>query len=171
MTTAAIPNRSVFRAQEVCDIAQVQPYVLKSWEAEFPDLGVAKTASSPRIYRKADVERVLRLKHLLFVEGLTLAGARKRLTEEGALPVEETVTDEAVAELIDDETRQNLRDVRRGLHWILGVLNGDGVSPEDFVLTASPRLPARSAQRSKAPARKLVAAKASSKKPVKGKRR
>jgi DNA-binding transcriptional MerR regulator len=160
----------VFRAQEVCDIAQVQPYVLKSWEAEFPDLGVAKTASSPRIYRKADVERVLRLKHLLFVDGLTLAGARKRLSEEGVIATEEPVTDAAVAELIDDETRQNLRDVRRGLQWILSVLNGDGVSPEDFVLTASPRLPARPA-RAKAPARKFVAAKTSNRKPIRGKRR
>src|SRR6476620_1203391 len=78
-----IPNRQVFRAQEVCEIADVQPYVLRSWEAEFPDLGVAKSASSPRMYRRADVERVLRLKHLLFVDGLTLAGARKQLIQEG----------------------------------------------------------------------------------------
>ena len=74
-----IPNRSLFRQPEVCEIAQVQPYVLRSWEAEFPDLGVAKTAGGPRVYRRADVERVLRIKHLLFVEGLTLAGARRKL--------------------------------------------------------------------------------------------
>ena len=43
VTTAEIPNRSLFRQPEVCEIAQVQPYVLRSWEAEFPDLGVAKT--------------------------------------------------------------------------------------------------------------------------------
>src|ERR671929_1280197 len=79
---AQIPNRSLFRQPEVCEIAQVQPYVLRSWEAEFPDLGVAKTAGGPRVYRKSDVERVLRLKHLLFVEGLTLAGARRKLSEE-----------------------------------------------------------------------------------------
>lgn len=170
MTTAAIPNRAVFRAQEVCDIAQVQPYVLRSWEAEFPDLGVAKTATSPRVYRRADVERVLRLKHLLFVDGLTLAGARKRLSEEGALPIEETVTDAAVAELIDDETRQHLRDVRRGLQWILGVLSGDGVTPEDRVLVASPRLAARPT-RGKPPARKPVAARSAAKRAGKGKRR
>jgi DNA-binding transcriptional MerR regulator len=71
-----IPNRSLFRQPEVCEIAKVQPYVLRSWEAEFPDLGVAKTEGGPRVYRRADVERVLRLKHLLYVEGLTLAGAR-----------------------------------------------------------------------------------------------
>ena len=74
MTTLAIPNRPVFRAQEVCELADVQAYVLRSWEAEFPDLGVAK-ATGPRVYRRADVELVLRIKHLLFVDGLTLAGA------------------------------------------------------------------------------------------------
>ena len=58
--TVEIPNRSLFRQPEVCDIAQVQPYVLRSWEAEFPDLGVAKTKGGPRVYRRADVERVLR---------------------------------------------------------------------------------------------------------------
>ena len=58
--SVAIPNRTVFRSQEVCDIAWLQPYILRSWEAEFPDLGVAKTANGPRVYRKADVERVLR---------------------------------------------------------------------------------------------------------------
>ena len=84
MASVEIPNRSVFRAAEVCELAAVPPYVLRGWEAEFPDLGVAKTAGAPRVYRKADVEKVLRLKHLILVDGLTLAGARKRLIEEGA---------------------------------------------------------------------------------------
>src|SRR5688500_19803139 len=84
VSTVEIPNRSLFRQPEVCEIAQVQPYVLRSWEAEFPDLGVAKTKDGPRVYRRADLERVLRLKHLLFVDGLTLAGARRKLAEEGA---------------------------------------------------------------------------------------
>ena len=77
-----IPSRSLFRQPEVCEIAQVQPYVLRSWEAEFQDLGVAKVQGGPRVYRRADVERVLRIKHLLFVEGLTIAGARRKLQDE-----------------------------------------------------------------------------------------
>ena len=39
-----IPNRALFKAAEVCDLVQVQPYVLRTWEAEFPNLGVAKAA-------------------------------------------------------------------------------------------------------------------------------
>ena len=60
VTTVEIPNRSLFRQPEVCEIAKVQPYVLRSWEAEFPDLGVGEDEGGPRVYRRADVERVLR---------------------------------------------------------------------------------------------------------------
>jgi DNA-binding transcriptional MerR regulator len=117
----------VFRTQEVCEIAQVQQYVLRSWEAEFPDLGVSKSTDGPRLYRRADVELVLKLKHLLFVDGLTLAGARRRLVEEGVAPAppdEETITDADVAALVNKQTRKGLHDVRQGLGWILEVLNG-----------------------------------------------
>lgn len=153
MTTAAIPHRPVFRAQEVCEIAQVQPYVLRSWEAEFPDLGVAKTAGAPRVYRRADVQRVLRLKHLLFVDGLTLAGARKQLGQERP-DEEEPVNDADVAAMLDEQARQSLRDVRRGLQWVLGVLSGGGVTPEDRVLVAERATPRPSARRAAKPARR-----------------
>src|SRR2546421_12058469 len=79
-----IPHRALFKASEVCEIVRVQPYVLRTWEAEFPNLGVSKTAGAPRVYRRSDVEQVLRIKHLLLVEGLTLAGARRQLVEEAA---------------------------------------------------------------------------------------
>jgi len=163
VTNVAIPNRPVFRSQEVCDLADVEAYVLRSWEAEFPDLGVSKSGSGPRVYRRADVERVLKIKHLLFAEGLTLAGARRRLAEEGLAPAGDAVNDADVAAMIDDATRQELLNVRRGLHWILGVLSGDGVKPEDFVLSAPS---ARAAASSKAAPRK-TAARVKNAKPVK----
>jgi DNA-binding transcriptional MerR regulator len=152
VTAPVIPNRAVFRAQEVCDLAQVQPYVLRSWEAEFPDLGVAKTPASPRIYRRSDVELVLRLKHLLVVDGLTLAGARRQLGDTALALGDGNVSDADVAALIDDETRQHLRDVRRGLQWILGVLEGQGITPDDRVLVASPPVARGSSQRGMAAA-------------------
>ena len=55
-----IPKRALFKAVEVCELLKVQPYVLRSWEAEFPDLGIAKTAGGVRVYRRADVEQVAR---------------------------------------------------------------------------------------------------------------
>jgi len=104
-----IPNRALFKAAEVCELAKVQPYVLRSWEAEFPHLGVAKSAGSPRVYRRADVEQVLRIKHLLLVEGLTLAGARRRLDEQTApVGADATVFDE----LIGRNARERLDDAR-----------------------------------------------------------
>lgn len=114
-----IPKRALFRAAEVCDLVKVQPYVLRSWEAEFPELGVSKTSGAPRVYRRADVEQVLRIKHLLLVEGLTLAGARRRLEEETA-PVapDEPVIDE----LIGQNARERLTLVKRGLQSILDLL-------------------------------------------------
>jgi DNA-binding transcriptional MerR regulator len=135
MTETTIPNRPAFRAHEVCDIAELQPYVLRSWEAEFPDLGISK-GSGARIYRRGDVLRVLRLKHLLFVDGLTLAGARKRLSQERPDPAaEDPVSDADVAALVDDGLRRQLQEVRQGLSWILSVM--DRRQP-----TASPPAPA-----------------------------
>ena len=64
----------LFRAVDVCELAQVQPYVLRSWEKEFPGIGVQKDDDSPRLYRQSDVDQVLRIKQLVFSEGLTLAG-------------------------------------------------------------------------------------------------
>jgi DNA-binding transcriptional MerR regulator len=134
-STVEIPNRSLFRQPEVCEIAQVQPYVLRSWEAEFPDLGVSKSANGPRVYRRADLERVLRLKHLLFVEGLTLAGARRKLEAEQG-PVVSDVPAELDA-LIGSDVRERLMLVKRGLRELQMMLeekpNGN-VRLEPFVL-------------------------------------
>ena len=117
----AIPDRALFKAAEVCDLVKVQPYVLRSWEAEFPDLGVAKAAGGPRIYRRADVEQVVRIKHLLLVEGLTLAGARRKL-EEDSTPVAADVP--VIDELIGRHARERLTEVKRGLRSILDLLSG-----------------------------------------------
>lgn len=119
-----IPNRSLFRQPEVCEIAQVQAYVLRSWEAEFPDLGVAKTEGGPRVYRRADVERVLRIKHLLFVEGLTLAGVRRKLMEEGAGDArteKDALRD--VAALFGVDARERILQVKRGLRELASMLS------------------------------------------------
>ena len=152
--------------------------MLRTWEAEFPDLGFAKTQSGPRVYRRADVEKVLRIKHLLFVDGLTLAGVRKQMSAEGAAPVAEDVNDADVAALLDEDTRRQLQDVRRGLQWILGVLSGDGVTAEDFVLRApAANGSSRSGDRRPAPTKKAATKKPAAraakpqKKPAKAKRR
>jgi len=128
-----IPNRALFKAAEVCDLVKLQPYVLRSWETEFPKLGVAKTAGGPRVYRRADVEQVLRIKHLLLVEGLTLAGARRKLEEETA-PIGADAP--AIDELIGQNARQRLTEVKRGLRSILELLSRSNGGHDDFQLAA-----------------------------------
>jgi DNA-binding transcriptional MerR regulator len=131
-----IPSRALFKAAEVCDLAKVQPYVLRSWEAEFPALGVAKAAGAPRTYRRQDVEQVLRIKHLLLVEGLTLAGARKRLEEETApVAADEPVIDE----LLGRNARERLTAIKRGLRSILDLLANGHV--QEFRLAPPPSAP------------------------------
>jgi len=77
-----IPNKLFFKIGEVCEITDTQPYVLRYWESEFPALAPAKNSSGQRIYRRRDIETVLRIKQLLYDEGFTIAGAKKRLESE-----------------------------------------------------------------------------------------
>jgi DNA-binding transcriptional MerR regulator len=121
VATVEIPNRALFRQPEVCELAQVQLYVLRSWEAEFPDLGVSKTEGGPRVYRRADLERVLHIKHLLFVEGLTLAGARRRLAEQAPAAPEEA---ESLDALLGSDARERILRVKQGLRELASMLGG-----------------------------------------------
>ena len=114
----------LFRAAEVCDIAQVQPYVLRSWEKEFPGIGVQKSDDSPRLYRQADVDQVLLIKRLVFNDGLTLSGARRKL--EATAPRTPAEADQEVAEVLDalaSDARTRIAYVRDGLRSILLLLS------------------------------------------------
>ena len=145
-----IPNRALFKAGEVCDILKVQPYVLRSWEAEFPELGVAKTVGAPRVYRRKDVEQVARIRHLLLVEGLTLAGARRKLQEETAIVGADAP---AIDELIGRNARERLTTVKRGLRSILDLLSSGGAGFRLAPPPESPRARPIAAARAKPPLR------------------
>jgi len=121
-TFKAIPDRDLFKASEVCEIASVQPYVLRSWELEFPSLGTARSAGAPRVYRRADVERVLRIKELVFVDGLTLAGARRRLEDDAA-------DAGAATAATGTDARQKLDGIKQELRALLSML-GDAPQPQ-----------------------------------------
>jgi DNA-binding transcriptional MerR regulator len=130
-------KRTWLKAAEVCDRAQVQAYVLRTWEIEFADLGVVKNPGGPRMYRPADLERVLRIKQLVFVEGLTLAGARRKLEEErqasDELPFEDEPAAPAKAAPMGADARKRLTAVRNGLRALLTMLSqplgGRGMTP------------------------------------------
>ena len=77
-----IPEKLFFRIGEVCDLIKVQPHVLRYWETEFPMLAPQKNRAGQRVYRRKDVEMVLRIRDLLYEEKFTIAGAKKRLLDE-----------------------------------------------------------------------------------------
>lgn len=77
----AIPNKLYFRIGEVSDLVGVKPYVLRYWESEFPDIKPSKSKSGQRLYKRRDVELLLRIKELLYEERFTINGARKRLKD------------------------------------------------------------------------------------------
>ncbi|MBL8170707.1 MAG: MerR family transcriptional regulator [Acidobacteria bacterium] len=78
-----IPDKLFFKIGEVCDLVGVQAHVLRYWETEFPMLQPQKNRSGQRTYRRRDVEMALRIKQLLYEEGFTIAGAKRKLSGEG----------------------------------------------------------------------------------------
>ena len=128
-----IPNKLFFKIGEVCEITDTQPYVLRYWESEFPALAPAKNSSGQRIYRRRDIETVLRIKQLLYEEGFTIAGAKKRLEAEmaGRTPTPSSAPpggnggDGAAAggEAGGDATKKALHEIRDQLREILTLLD------------------------------------------------
>ena len=124
----AAPKRELFKATDVCEVVQVQPYVLRSWEAEFPQIGQVPSGGGPRLYRRSDIELVLRIKQLILEEGLTLSGARRRLEEDDGKSNGASIL---VEEVVGDRVRDQLRQVKSGLRSILELLSkGEEHQPE-----------------------------------------
>lgn len=79
--TIAIPEKQYFKIGEVSEILDVEPYVLRYWESEFKILKPTRTRARQRLYHKKDLELLVEIKHLLYDEKFTIAGAKKRLQE------------------------------------------------------------------------------------------
>jgi DNA-binding transcriptional MerR regulator len=127
-----VPNKLFFKIGEVCEITDTQPYVLRYWESEFPALAPAKNSSGQRIYRRRDIDTVLRIKQLLYEEGFTIAGAKKRLESELAGRVDTPIPPgaaEAAGITADESGRSALRQVRDQLREILTLLDRNGKTP------------------------------------------
>lgn len=88
--TDAAQDKKLYKIGEVCKVADVQPYVLRYWETEFPSLAPNKSGGGQRLYTKREIDIILRIKELLYSEGFTIAGAKKKLElelEGGAAPL------------------------------------------------------------------------------------
>jgi DNA-binding transcriptional MerR regulator len=107
-----IPEKEYFRIGEVAEIAQVEPYVLRFWETEFGKLRPAKTRSSQRVYSRRDVSLVLRIRDLLYEEGYTISGARRKLRLGDRTGSEVPARTRAVLERVRKEAEELLRLVQ-----------------------------------------------------------
>jgi DNA-binding transcriptional MerR regulator len=81
MGPEGIPNKQYFKIGEVSTLSQLEPYVLRYWETEFKMIRPVRFGSNQRMYRRKDVELIFEIKKLLYDEGFTIAGARKKLLQ------------------------------------------------------------------------------------------
>ncbi len=110
-----------FKIGEVCRVCELQPHVLRYWESEFPILSPAKNRAGQRIYRDRDLELIQLIKVLLYEEGYTIAGARRRLKELSGgkeLPL--------FSNSPDDHPLEPLAKARREIDEILRILEEQG---------------------------------------------
>ena len=108
----------LYKIGEVCKMAEVQPYVLRYWETEFPPLAPNKSGGGQRLYTRREIDIILRIKQLLYSEGFTIAGAKKKLDVEMSAPVAETASPAP-----SKDVSKALVDVKRELTAILELLD------------------------------------------------
>ncbi|HTB75074.1 MAG TPA: MerR family transcriptional regulator [Polyangiaceae bacterium] len=85
-TRETLPAKLYFRIGEVAELVGVEPHVLRYWEREFRAIRPTKSAKGQRVYSRRDVENLMRVRELLYREGFTIAGAKKKLQRAGVEP-------------------------------------------------------------------------------------
>ena len=102
-----LPDKLYFKVGEVSDILGVPAYVLRFWETEFKRINPKRTSSGQRLYRKRDIELILKIKHLLYEQKFTIEGAKQQLKAETA------GIKEKVKKISLDEIRSELENIRK----------------------------------------------------------
>lgn len=112
-----IPDKLYFRIGEVATLCRLPAYVLRFWESEFSQLKPVKSSTGQRMYRRRDVESVIRIKQLLYEQGFTIVGARQQLRAE-AKP------DKGQAAIpFPSQSPGEIQNIRQGLREILNLLS------------------------------------------------
>ena len=112
-----IPEKLYFRIGEVARLCRLPAYVLRFWETEFPQLKPVKSSTGQRMYRRRDVESVVRIKQLLYEQGYTIAGARQHMREQHKIEKKQEPLPFPTSGAAD------LRPIRQGLQEILHILS------------------------------------------------
>ena len=112
-----IPDKLYFRIGEVATLCHLPAYVLRFWESEFPQLRPVKSSTGQRMYRKRDVESVMRIKQLLYEQGFTISGARQQMRAE----VKSDKPQSAIP--FPTQAVPEIQHIRQGLREILELLS------------------------------------------------
>jgi len=128
MSTPEIPDKLYFRIGEVAQITGVEPYVLRFWESEFPQLAPKKSGTGRRLFRRKEVETVLEVKRLLYEKRFTIEGARLYLEQnkkkQGAVKAKVAVAPPVQqGDLFGNATRIDLTPIRKELAAIYKLLS------------------------------------------------
>lgn len=121
MAGAATEER-LYKIGEVCKLADLQPYVLRYWETEFPQLSPNKSGGGQRLYTRAEVDTILRIKELLYRDGFTISGAKKKLESDAAEPPVAAPPPSPESTAATAEVARALGTVRSELRAILAML-------------------------------------------------
>ena len=116
-----IPDKLYFRIGEVSDLVGVEPYVLRYWETEFPSVGPKKSGTGHRMYRRKEVELLLKIKYLLYEKKYTIEGARLYLQSESKMNRRKATTKTVQQDLFGAGT-EGLPEIRKELASILKLL-------------------------------------------------
>ena len=114
-----VPDKLFFRIGEVAKLCSLPAYVLRFWETEFPQLKPNKSNTGQRVYRRKDVENIIRVKKLLYEEGYTIQGARQFIKTESKRDRTQTTLPFLPVETGNLE----LGEIRQGLRDVLGILS------------------------------------------------
>jgi DNA-binding transcriptional MerR regulator len=114
---SGIPEKAFFKIGEAARLVGVKPYVLRYWETEFRSLRPQKTKSQQRLYRRSDVQLLLKIRHLLYEKRYTIEGARSRLRGEGHDEDPVAVPPAAPPEIAPE----TLRKIKQGLQDLIRI--------------------------------------------------
>ena len=114
---SGLPDKPYFKIGEAARLCAVKPYVLRYWETEFKSVRPQKTRSQQRLYRKRDVELLLKIRHLLYEKRFTIEGARTKLKERLKERQKQLKLD-----LAENPYRATLRQVKKDLSRIKAIL-------------------------------------------------
>ncbi len=115
-------SRKTYKIGDVCKMADVQPYVLRYWETEFEQLAPGKSGGGQRMYTQDEIDIILRIKELLYSEGFTIAGAKKKLESETKNGKVVDEPEEFSSPKVDAKRRDVISEAKKELRELLDLI-------------------------------------------------